>query len=66
VEAFVRPRGWRHVQVVVDDLEHTGWAFRVDTYPAMFVVGPGGRILGVKIGEVSTAWLEQVLQQAGD
>lgn len=64
VRQFVAERGWKNISFLVDESEQTTQAYRVDTFPSVFVVGPDGRIVDGLIGPPSASWLDARIAEA--
>jgi len=62
VAEFVKSRKWAGAFFLVDDLGVTSLAYRAESVPAYFVIGPDGRIRAVRYGVPPEGWLAK---QAG-
>jgi thiol-disulfide isomerase/thioredoxin len=59
VAGFVKARKWTGAVFLVDDLGVTSMAYRAESVPAYFVIGPDGRIRAVRYGVPPSGWLEK-------
>ena len=59
VAEFVKARKWTGAVFLVDDLGVTSLAYRAESVPAYFVIGPDGRIRAVRYGVPPAGWLEK-------
>jgi len=66
VWALARARGWSGPVFLVDGDERAAAAYRADTLPAFFAVGPDGVILAVHVGAPTAAWLDGLLDHGPD
>lgn len=63
VAAFAKKNGYKNGIFLVDDQGAASSAYRVDSVPACYVVGPDGRLTGTHIGAPSSAWLDEHVEQ---
>ncbi len=66
VADFAKQRGYKTGIFLVDDQGEASGAYRVDTVPSCFVVGPDGVLTGVHVGAPSPAWLDKHLVTGRD
>jgi len=59
VAGFIKERRWAGVVFLLDDLGMASVAYRAESVPAYFVIGPDGRIRAVRYGVPSSGWLEK-------
>jgi thiol-disulfide isomerase/thioredoxin len=59
VGKFIKAREWAGAVFLVDDLGMASAAYRAESVPAYFVIGPDGRIRAVRLGVPPEGWLEQ-------
>jgi thiol-disulfide isomerase/thioredoxin len=59
VAEFIKTRKWAGAIFLVDDLGVTSLAYRAESVPAYFVIGPDGRIRAVRYGVPPQGWLEK-------
>jgi peroxiredoxin len=64
IKNFVENRLWRHIQFLVDETGKVTNAYRVDTWPSVFVVDQNGKIARTNVGTVSEKWLDEVVQSS--
>ena len=62
IAEFIKARKWTGAVFLVDDLGMASAAYRAESVPAYFIIGPDGRIRAVRIGVPPRGWLEK---QAG-
>jgi hypothetical protein len=59
VGAFIAAKKWTGPVFLVDDLDLAAAAYRVDSVPAYFVIGPDGLIRAVRFGVPPRGWLDK-------
>jgi len=59
VADFAKQHGYKTGVFLVDDQGEASGAYRVDTVPSCFVVGPDGVLTGVHVGAPSPGWLDE-------
>ena len=59
VAGFVKARKWTGAVFLLDELGVTSMAYRAESVPAYFVIGPDGRIRAVRYGVPPAGWLEK-------
>jgi peroxiredoxin len=59
VAGFVKARKWSGAVFLIDDLGVVSLAYRAESVPAYFVIGPDGRIRAVRYGVPPQGWLEK-------
>jgi thiol-disulfide isomerase/thioredoxin len=59
VAEFVKARKWTGAVFLVDDLGVVSLAYRAESVPAYFIIGPDGRIRAVRYGVPPQGWLEK-------
>jgi thiol-disulfide isomerase/thioredoxin len=59
VRRFIQARKWSGAAFLVDELGMASAAYRAESVPAYFVVGPDGRIRAVSFGLPPPGWLEE-------
>jgi thiol-disulfide isomerase/thioredoxin len=59
VAGFVKARKWAGAVFLVDDLGVVSLAYRAESVPAYFVIGPDGSIRAVRYGVPQQGWLEK-------
>lgn len=59
VAEFVKARKWTGAVFLIDDLGMASAAYRAESVPAYFVIGPDGHIRAVRYGVPPEGWLEK-------
>lgn len=59
VAGFIKSRNWTGAVFLVDELGMASAAYRAESVPAYFVIGPQGRIRAVRFGVPPRGWLEK-------